>query len=203
MGIGGVAPASRPNFALVNERNQLANGTSSFAVASPYKFLNLLDFFFGCTDMTGEGAAEIAAQVSRLPICRNINGILVKADPRTMTVHHHPGRVPSQQRPRSRNSVIHIYAPGKPRGSGSHDSRCATLQFSSAAFQRHHSTDEPSRRCAAGQSALCSVDLMGGTHGIMKIAFVSFVPLPVEFYPFALLLNTEIVGRSCAYRVSF
>ena len=60
--IGGVASASPPNRALTSEQQQLTNGTASFAVASPYKSLNLLDFFFACTLRTSEGAVALATR---------------------------------------------------------------------------------------------------------------------------------------------
>lgn len=59
--VGGVASASPPNRALTSADTR-ANGTASFAVARPYKSLGLLDFYFGCTIRTGEGAVAVASQ---------------------------------------------------------------------------------------------------------------------------------------------
>ena len=60
--VGGIVKASPPMSALTSSQQQITNGTASFAVASPYKSFGLLDFFFGCTVHTGEGAVSVASQ---------------------------------------------------------------------------------------------------------------------------------------------
>lgn len=57
-----MAPASSPNAILTSSQQQGTNGTPSFIPVSPYKYIGLQDFDFGCGVHTDEPEVGVAAQ---------------------------------------------------------------------------------------------------------------------------------------------
>ncbi|KAL6716655.1 hypothetical protein ACLMJK_006223 [Lecanora helva] len=60
--VGGVAAQSGHNYAVSEIVRNVLNGTTSVVVASPYKSVSLLDFYFGCSTATANGVVKEAIE---------------------------------------------------------------------------------------------------------------------------------------------
>lgn len=60
--VGGIAAYTEPNAIVTNSEQQGIDGTPSLTIAEPYTFLDLTDFWFGCSLHTGLAAVGLATQ---------------------------------------------------------------------------------------------------------------------------------------------
>lgn len=58
--VGGIPAHTEPNAIITNSQQQGINGSPSLTIAKPYKSFGLIDFWFGCSAHSGEGAANLA-----------------------------------------------------------------------------------------------------------------------------------------------